>query len=65
MKISGGRVFDLKRGFVERDVCFDGGALGQVHQMGGLDELPTGLVEADVAVAANAQQLQAGGPELP
>lgn len=24
MKISGGRVFDLERGFVERDVCFDG-----------------------------------------
>ena len=27
MKISGGRVFDLERGFVERDVCFDGALL--------------------------------------
>ena len=24
MKITGGKVFDLERGFVERDVCFDG-----------------------------------------
>lgn len=24
MRITGGRVFDLERGFVERDVCFDG-----------------------------------------
>ena len=24
MKITGGRVFDLERGFVERDLCFDG-----------------------------------------
>lgn len=23
MKIKGGRVFDLQKGFVERDVCFD------------------------------------------
>lgn len=27
MKISGGKVFDLERGFVERDVCFDGALL--------------------------------------
>ena len=24
MRISGGQVFDLKEGFVSRDVCFDG-----------------------------------------
>ena len=24
MRISGGQVFDLQRGFVSRDVCFDG-----------------------------------------
>ena len=27
MKITGGKVFDLDRGFVERDVCFDGALL--------------------------------------
>ena len=27
MKITGGRVFDLEHGFVERDVCFDGALL--------------------------------------
>ncbi|MDE6841345.1 MAG: N-acetylglucosamine-6-phosphate deacetylase [Oscillospiraceae bacterium] len=27
MKISGGKVFDLQKGFVERDVCFDGALL--------------------------------------
>lgn len=27
MKITGGKVFDLERGFVERDVCFDGALL--------------------------------------
>lgn len=27
MKITGGRVFDLQKGFVERDVCFDGALL--------------------------------------
>ncbi|MDE6590729.1 MAG: N-acetylglucosamine-6-phosphate deacetylase, partial [Oscillospiraceae bacterium] len=27
MRITGGAVFDLERGFVERDVCFDGGLL--------------------------------------
>lgn len=27
MKIAGGRVFDLQKGFVERDVCFDGALL--------------------------------------
>ena len=27
MKITGGKVFDLEKGFVERDVCFDGGLL--------------------------------------
>ena len=24
MKITGGKVFDLDQGFVERDLCFDG-----------------------------------------
>ena len=27
MKITGGKVFDLRKGFVERDVCFDGALL--------------------------------------
>ena len=27
MRITGGKVFDLQEGFVERDVCFDGGLL--------------------------------------
>ena len=29
MKITGGKVFDLEKGFVERDVCFDGALLTQ------------------------------------
>ncbi len=46
MKISGGRVFDLKRGFVERDVCFDGALLtpdsrdGNVYDASGCWVIP-------------------------
>ena len=39
------------------------GALGQVHHVGGHHELLAGLVEADVAVAAHAQQLQVGAAQ--
>ena len=35
------------------------GALGQVHHVGLLDKVVAGLVKADVAIAADAQQLQA------
>jgi len=35
MKITGGKVFDLVRGFVERDVCFDGPLLTPDSREGG------------------------------
>ena len=46
MRISGGRVFDLERGFVERDVCFDGALLtpdsrdGQTYDAAGCYVIP-------------------------
>ncbi len=46
MKISGGRVFDLQRGFVERELCFDGPLLtpdsrdGQVFDASGCWVIP-------------------------
>ena len=35
MRITGGRVFDLQKGFVERDVCFDGALLTPDSRDGG------------------------------
>ena len=46
MRISGGQVFDLQRGFVSRDVCFDGGLIsegcdgGEVYDASGCYVIP-------------------------
>ena len=46
MKITGGKVFDLQKGFVERDVCFDGSLLtpdsrdGQSYDAAGCYVIP-------------------------
>ena len=46
MKITGGKVFDLENGFVERDVCFDEGLLtpdsrdGQSYDAAGCYVIP-------------------------
>ena len=46
MKITGGKVFDLQKGFVERDVCFDGSLLtpdsreGKTYDAGGCWVIP-------------------------
>ena len=46
MKITGGNVFDLKEGFVRRDVCFDGAVIaptsgdGETYDAGGCYVIP-------------------------
>jgi len=50
----GGNILTLLK---ETLVGVDGG-VGQLHMVGAVDELVAGLVEADVAVGAQAQQLQ-------
>ena len=53
MKITGGKVFDLDQGFVERDLCFDGPLLtldsqdGRVFSSFDLEEVRQRLAELE------------------